>query len=67
MENRSIFLYLAVMRCGDGESYAGRVLVVPVQASRRAALANPRGLAEMRIRLLFGAGSCRYSASRKSH
>ena len=46
MGNRSIFLYLTVMRWGDGEGYVGRVLDVPVQACRRAVQANPDGLAE---------------------
>ena len=35
-----------MMRWGDGEGYASRVLDVPVQACRRAAQVNPGGLAE---------------------
>ena len=68
MENRSIFLYLAVMRCGDGESYAGRLLDVPVKRVG-GSLREIRGInTEARDHeALRSFGSRRYQASRKSH
>ena len=41
MENRSIFLYFAQLRRGDGEGQAGRVLDIPVQACRESRQENP--------------------------
>src|SRR4029078_6337669 len=46
MGSGSIFPHRPTMRWGDEEGYAGRVLDIPVQACRRAASANPCGLAE---------------------
>ena len=41
MGNRSIFLYFAQLRRGDGEGQAGRVLDIPVQACRESRQENP--------------------------
>ena len=41
MGNRLIFLYHLLLRWGDGERQAIRVLDVPVQARRREEQANP--------------------------
>ena len=43
MGNRLIFLYLMVLRCGDGEGRAGRLLDMPVKGGREL-----RGLNDLR-------------------
>ena len=41
MGNRLIFLYLLLLRWGDGEGWTIRATVVPVQARREQLQANP--------------------------